>query len=156
MSNNPNTIKSPRPRWFNGILYSNSPSPNPDYDSVKGPSIVQFPLDPGADVRRTIASGDDAGDTTKSCRRASEETSFIAKSPSMIKPSITYDRSKKDDNNFLREIRTQFDNMSPFSDISADIETEHDVQSIQFDDVISYLQDVKLCDTAMFTPNIQY
>lgn len=102
MSNN-STIKSPKPRWFNGILHSNSSSPNPDYDSGKqNTPILHF---------STI-------------------------------PSRLFTNNQ------------QY-NMSPFSEISTE-EHKHDVQSIQFDDDIAYLQDVKLCDTSMFTPNIQY
>lgn len=107
ISNN-STIKSPRPRWFNGLLSSNTPSP--DYDSGKqNTSIVHFP---------TIQS---------------------------------------------HRFNQQY-NMSPFSEISmedhkSDVHVrsdESDVQTIQFDDDIMFLQDVKLCDTTMFIPNIQY
>ncbi len=117
MSNNPNTIKSPRPRWFNGILYIRNPDqakPDPDFAYTR------------------------VGWHSQSYPQCSNSSS----------PNPDYDSGKIHADSFL--------NMSPFSDISADKEPEHDVQSIQFDDDIFYLQDVKLCDTAMFTPNIQY
>lgn len=98
-------IKSPKPRWFSGLLHSNSntPSPKPDCESVKQNTSYRF---------------------------------------------------------------NQQSTMSPFSEISMDVEEfqhkpdvrseESDVQTIQFDEDIMFLQDVKLCDTTMFTPNIQY
>jgi hypothetical protein len=113
------SIKSPKPRWgeslLNGIRlsHSNTPSPNPDYDSGKqNASIGNY-------------------------------------------PSITSHRFNQ---TFMNQP------MSPFSEISME-EQEHkldsqsvesDMQTIQFDDDIMFLQDVKLCDTTMFTPNIQY
>ena len=140
------TIKSPKPRWAEtllngiGLSHSNTPSPSPEIDSVKQnssivSSIAHFPSVPSHRFNTTPVS------------------------PSRFNMVV--------ERNWLSDKQQyQQHNMSPFSEISieehkpdikSDIKSEEtDVQTIQFDNDIMSLQDVKLCDTTMFTPNIQY
>ena len=129
MSINNNNIKSPKPRWFDGILYSNSPSPDIDITKPTTPTrqsntITGMNLSPFS-----------SRPPTHSPLFRSSLTDVVSESEAGVQRNM---------------------NMSPLSDVSVEQERERDVQSIQFDDDISYLLDVKLCDTTMFTPSIQY
>jgi hypothetical protein len=137
------TIKSPKPRWFNGLLHSNTPSP--DVDGGKPEAYTSFSASPptGRLTSRPSAFGSNTS---------------IGHFPSI--PSHMFNQYYHTTSSLppLHRPSDQEHTLSPFSEISMDLvsSAESDVQTIQFDDDIAFLQDVKLCDTAAFVPNIQY
>lgn len=168
--NSNNNIEYPKPRWFDGILYRTSPSPVVDVATPtrQSSSITNiFSSRPPTHSPVYSASIACPGSTTNSPNiedaggRRSNPRQSIDDRPSWFRSSLTdvvseserYER--KESMNLPAEAGVHM-NMSPLSEISVVQERERDVQSIQIDDDISYLLDVKLCDTTMFTPSIQY